>query len=97
MHFDWREDLANSRDLSKQEIDACGYVLWKREMCAKSTGPVTMHPFCPGEPDLWHYLTLGLPEHAAECWTAELIRRTAVERHGRAKRPIENNREAHSA
>jgi integron integrase len=25
--FDWREDLANSRDLSKREIDAYGYVL----------------------------------------------------------------------
>ena len=37
--FDWREDLANSRDLSKREIDAYGYVLWRREGCAKSTGP----------------------------------------------------------
>jgi hypothetical protein len=25
--FDWREDLANSRDLSRRESDAYGYVL----------------------------------------------------------------------
>lgn len=41
-HFDWREDLAHSRDLNPREIEAFGYVLgWLEDWRVK-------HDLAPG-------------------------------------------------
>lgn len=39
-HFDWREDLAHSRDLNSREIEAFGYVLgWLEDWRVKNELP----------------------------------------------------------